>query len=161
MREIELTALVSASVQAGLQDSVPTRASCAMSTIRGVAILRLSCSMDPAEFAKSREAFLRMLVEGRHKVAVVDAAAVDALDNADAEELRNLLVAVSLVGAAPHLCGLQPGVAAILASRGPKFLHGVRVLRDLDEAMEPVRTVTPAHPAQRPSVRQPPTKRKR
>lgn len=123
------------SFRAALPDSAAAKGT--VSVVRGVALLRLPSSMDPVEFAIRRDAFLRMLAQGRYRTAVVDATAVDTMDRADVEGLRKLLVAIALMGATPNLAGLQPGVAAILADAGPSFMRGIRVLRDLDEALEP------------------------
>jgi hypothetical protein len=135
---------ISAIARAAISQVEAGRESFAVSVVGAAVIFRLPPSMKPAELAAQGALFLDVLAKGGCKLAVLDGSEVETMDLRDAEDFRKLLVAASLVGAQPVLCGMRPGVAAVLASLDPRFLRGVRVLRDLEEAIESARRGEPA-----------------
>jgi anti-anti-sigma regulatory factor len=114
-------------------DSVPGDSS--VSIIRGLLVARLPSDMAPDALRGLLTAMLAKLQSQRCRFAVIDCAQVEVMDNDDAAFLLRALSAGSLMGAAPVLCGLCPGVAAFLAGLDQRSLRGVRIARDLDDAL--------------------------
>lgn len=106
-----------------------------VSIIRGLLVARLPSDMAPEALRGLLSATLAKLQSQRCRFAVLDCAQVEVMDEEDAAFLLRALSAASLMGAAPVLCGLRPGVAAFLAGHDPRNLRGVRIARDLDDAL--------------------------
>lgn len=66
---------------------------------------------------------------------VVDVAALDMIDDADADELANLCRTFDLLGARPVIAGLRPEVAAALIGLGVD-LGGIECVLDVAAAVD-------------------------
>ncbi len=142
--------------------------SAAVSSLGGMVVARLPADMDAGGMNGLRDAFLDELIRQHTRHAAVDCSEVEVMDEADVAGLCRLLVTVALIGSKPIVAGLRPGVAAMLANLD-QTLPGVRVVRDLDEAMAVVQREGrarlakrdgkgPALAAHRPRAVQPPPK---
>lgn len=106
-----------------------------VSIIRGLLVARLPADMAPDSLRDLLTAMLAKLQSQRCRFAVIDCAQVEVMDETDSAFLLRALSAAALMGATPVLCGLRPGVAAFLAGLDSRGLRGIRIARDLDDAL--------------------------
>jgi anti-anti-sigma regulatory factor len=118
-------------------DSDDSRQS-SLSTIREQLVVSLPDNFDDHDLSALEEQVLDLLsVNKRIRGVIIDFASVQSTDADDLNRLQNCLLAVRLLGRRVALCGINPGVAAVIIRSG-QDLHRDLVGQDISDVLQKV-----------------------
>jgi anti-anti-sigma regulatory factor len=118
-------------------DSDDSRQS-SLSTIREHLVVSLPDNFDDHDLTALEEQVLdRLSLNKRIRGVIIDFASVQSTDADDLNRLQNCLLAVRLLGRKVALCGINPGVAAVIIRSG-QDLHRDLVGQDINDVLQKV-----------------------
>lgn len=107
-----------------------------LSSIRDHLIVRLPDNFDEHILASLEEEVLnRLSLNKRIRGVIIDCDGVQSTDADDLSRLQNCLLAVRLLGRRVALCGVNPGVAAVIVRSG-QDLHRDLVGQDINDVLQ-------------------------
>lgn len=119
-----------------MQNGAASSQQSSFNSVRQHLIVALPNNFDADDLAELEERVLESLsANKRIRGVIVDFAAVHSTDPADLERLNDCLRAVRLLGRRVALCGINPGVAAVVVRSG-LHLHRERVGVDIDDVLQ-------------------------
>jgi anti-anti-sigma regulatory factor len=109
-----------------------------LSSIKKFLVLPLPDNFDDQDLIVLEEQVLGILgANKRIRGVIVDFASVQSTDAEDLKRLQNCLLAVRLLGRRVALCGINPGVAAVIIRSGLD-LHRDFVGQDIDAVLQEI-----------------------
>ena len=109
-----------------------------LSSIRDHVIINLPDNFDDHDLTALEEQLLnRLSLNKRIRGVIIDFANVQSTDEDDLSRLQNCLLAVRLLGRRVALCGINPGVAAVIIRSG-QDLHRDLVGQDINDVLQKV-----------------------
>jgi anti-anti-sigma regulatory factor len=107
-----------------------------LGSIRDHLIVTLPDNFDSHDLMVLEEQLLDRLSRNKHiRGVIIDFANVQSTDADDLSRLQSCLLAVRLLGRRVYLCGINPGVAAVIIRSGQE-LHRDLVGRDIDDVLQ-------------------------
>ena len=109
-----------------------------LSDIRDHLVVNLPDNFDDRDLSALEEQVLsRLSLNKRIRGVIIDFANVQSTDADDLCRLQNCLLAVRLLGRSVALCGINPGVAAVIIRSG-QDLHRDLVGQDINDVLQKV-----------------------
>ena len=109
-----------------------------LSDIRDHLVVNLPDNFDDRDLSALEEQVLsRLSLNKRIRGVIIDFANVQSTDADDLCRLQNCLLAVRLLGRSVALCGINPGVAAVIIRTG-QDLHRDLVGQDINDVLQQV-----------------------
>jgi anti-anti-sigma regulatory factor len=109
-----------------------------LSSVRDHLIVNLPDNFDDHDLSALEEQVLsRLSLNKRIRGVIIDFANVQSTDADDLSRLQNCLLAVRLLGRSVALCGINPGVAAVIIRTG-QDLHRDLVGQDINDVLQKV-----------------------
>ena len=109
-----------------------------LSDIRDHLVVNLPDNFDDHDLSALEEQVLdRLSLNKRIRGVIVDFSSVQSTDADDLSRLQNCLLAVRLLGRSVALCGINPGVAAVIIRTG-QDLHRDLVGQDINDVLQQV-----------------------
>ena len=102
---------------------------------RNCVVASIQIDLSDEVLGRLRTDLLQLIQRSGCEAVIMDVSGVQIIDREEFEGLRQTMSMASIMGAAPVLCGLRPGVVASLVELGAD-VDGIDAAADLDRAFE-------------------------
>lgn len=104
-------------------------------SIRGCLVASIQIDLTEAVLKGFRDELLDLIGRSRVRGVVLDVSGVEVMDSVDYELLRSTMSMASVMGAAPVIVGLKPGIVSALVDMEVD-IRDVRAALNLDDALK-------------------------